>query len=175
VLDSEGWFHTGDIGLMVDGKYLKITDRKKEIFKTSTGKNIAPQPIEQRFRESPFIDNIMILGEDRKYVAALIVPNFEYLKGWCRIKGLEYKAIHKAISNPEINHRIHEEVQRLNKSLGQTEKVKKFRLIEREWTTDSGELSPTMKLRRRFIQEKYFREIEETYRSPEFNYKKPED
>jgi len=175
VLDNEGWFNTGDIGQMVNGKYLKITDRKKEIFKTSTGKNIAPQPIEQRFRESPFIDNIVILGEDRKYVAALIVPNFEYLKSWCRLKGVEYRASHWVIRNQQVIRRIHEEVQRFNRVLGQTEKVKKFKLLDREWTTESGELSPTLKPRRRFIQEKYYEEIEEAYRSPEYNYKSPVD
>jgi len=160
---------------MVNEKYLTITDRKKEIFKTSTGKNIAPQPIEQRFRESPFIDNIMILGEDRKYVAALIVPNFEYLKSWCRLKGVEYRASHWVIRNQQVIRRIHEEVQRFNRVLGQTEKVKKFKLLDREWTTESGELSPTLKPRRRFIQEKYYEDIEEAYRSPEYNYKSPVD
>ncbi|MBN1199004.1 MAG: AMP-binding protein [Bacteroidales bacterium] len=171
VIDADGWFHTGDIGVMIEGKYLQITDRKKEIFKTSTGKYIAPQPIEQRFVESPFIDYILVLGEDRKYAAALIVPNFDHLKSWCRVKRIPYTSNKEAISDNHILRRMHQEVNQINHELGQTEKIKKFRLLADEWTVESGELSPTMKLRRKFIQEKYFLEIEETYRSPEYNYK----
>jgi long-chain acyl-CoA synthetase len=171
VIDSEGWFHTGDIGVMDDDRYLQITDRKKEIFKTSTGKYIAPQPIEQRFSESPFIEFILVFGEDRKYAAALIVPNFDHLKSWCRIKHIPYRSTMEAVSDKNIILRINEEVSRINRELGQTEKIKKFRLLPNEWTIESGELSPTMKLRRKFIQEKYYKEIEETYRSPEYNYR----
>ncbi|TSA30122.1 MAG: long-chain fatty acid--CoA ligase [Bacteroidetes bacterium] len=171
VFDAEGWFRTGDIGKLVDGRYLSITDRKKEIFKTSTGKYVAPQPLEKRFRESPFIDHIVVLGEDRKYVAALIVPSFEHLRSWCRVKQIPYLSNRDAVRNPVIIRRVHEEIDHFNRSLGQTEKIKKFRLIPDEWSAETGELSPTMKLRRKFIQEKYYREIEETYRSPEYNYK----
>lgn len=171
VIDEEGWFHTGDIGLMIDGRYLKITDRKKEIFKTSTGKYIAPQPIEQRFIESPFIEYILVLGENRKYAAALIVPNFDHLRSWCRVKKIAFGSNRAAIVNKQIIARMNEEVNRINRDLGQTEKIKKFRLLPDEWTVESGELSPTLKLRRKFIQEKYYTEIEETYRSPEYNYK----
>jgi len=171
VIDSDGWFHTGDIGVMIDGKYLQITDRKKEIFKTSTGKYIAPSPIEQRFAESPFIDHILVMGEDRKYAAALIVPNFEHLRSWCRIKGIPYRSNAEAVSDPVIVRRFHKEAERINRDLGQTEKIKKFSLLPDEWTIESGELSPTMKLRRKFIHEKYFREIEATYRSPDYNYR----
>ncbi|MFH1161473.1 MAG: long-chain fatty acid--CoA ligase [bacterium] len=175
VFDTEGWFHTGDIGMMVDGKYLKITDRKKEIFKTSTGKYIAPQPIEQRFTESPFIDHIIVLGEDRKYAAALIVPNFEHLRNWCAVKKIPYISDQESVKDSRIISRIHEEVKLYNQDLGQTEKIKKFGLLSEEWSITSGELSPTMKLRRKFIQEKYYHVIEETYRSPEYNYKSEED
>ena len=99
MIDEEGWFHTGDIGVLEDGGYLRITDRKKEIFKLSTGKYIAPQVIEQRLRESPFIEQIIVIGENRKYTAALIVPNFEYLKKWCEVKNLLYISNEKAITN----------------------------------------------------------------------------
>ncbi len=170
-IDSDGWFHTGDIGVMIDGKYLRITDRKKEIFKTSTGKYIAPHPIEQRFTESPFIDHILVIGEDRKYTAALIVPNFDHMISWCRVKGIPYRSNREAISDENIVRRFYKEVNKINRDLGQTEKIKKFRLLPDEWTIETGELSPTMKLRRKFIQEKYFKEIEETYRSPEYNYR----
>jgi long-chain acyl-CoA synthetase len=171
VMDAEGWFHTGDIGMIEDGKYLKITDRKKEMFKTSGGKYIAPQVIEQRLKESPFVEQIMVIGENRPYTAALILPNYEYLKGWCHVKEIDFISREKAANNPKIIKRIQREIDHYNQDLGQTEKIKKFRLISDEWSIDSGELSPTLKLRRKFIIEKYSQLIEETYRSPEFNYK----
>jgi len=170
-IDPEGWFHTGDIGVIEEGKFLKITDRKKEIFKTSTGRYVAPQVIEQKFKESPFIEHIMILGENRKYTAALIVPNFEYLKTWCAIKHVTFITREKAIQNQRIIRRIKEEVKKFNTELGQTEKIKKFRLIADEWKMETGELSPTLKLRRKFLLEKYYQVIEQTYRSSEFDYK----
>lgn len=171
VIDADGWFHTGDIGVIEDGKFLKITDRKKEIFKTSGGKSIAPQPIEQRIKESPFIEHIMVVGENRNFPAALIIPNFEYLKSWCEVKHLAYGSREKAVQNPNVIRRIRREIERFNLDLDQTNKIKKFRLLAVEWTTDSGEISPTLKLRRKFITEKYSRIIEETYRSAEFNYR----
>ena len=175
VIDEEGWFHTGDIGMLVEGRYLKITDRKKEIFKTSTGKYIAPQVIEQRFRESPFIEHILVIGENRKCAAALIVPNFDHLKSWCAIKQITFTTPEKAVRNVRIIKRIRQEVEHFNQDLGQTEKIKKFRLIAGPWTEATGELSPTMKLRRKFIQEKYQSLIEDTYRSKEYNYQVEED
>lgn len=171
VIDSEGWFHTGDIGVIEDGKFLKITDRKKEIFKTSSGKYVAPQPIEQRVRESPFIEQIIVLGENRNYTAALIIPNFEYLKNWCAVKHIAFGSKEKAVQNPRIIKRIKVELDRFNQDLGQTEKIKKFRLLAAEWNLESGELSPILKLRRKFILEKYSQVIEETYQSPEYNYR----
>jgi long-chain acyl-CoA synthetase len=171
VVDEEGWFHTGDIGLLEDGRYLRITDRKKEMFKTSTGKYIAPQVIEQRLKESPFIEHAMVMGENRKYTAALIVPNFEHIAGWCRIKGINIVPFEKLLRHPRVVRRVRKEVQKLNETLGQTEKIKKFRLIPKEWTVETGELSPTMKLRRKFILEKYEQLIEETYRSSEYDYR----
>ncbi|MDP4281344.1 MAG: long-chain fatty acid--CoA ligase [Bacteroidota bacterium] len=171
VIDEEGWFHTGDIGVMEEGKYLRITDRKKEIFKTSTGKYIAPQVIEQKFKESPFIEHIIVLGENRKYTSALIIPNFEYLRAWCNIKKIPFISPYHAVENPEIVHRLQKEVDFFNQILGQTEKIKKFRLLTDEWTVESGELSPTLKLRRKFIQEKYKQIIEENYHSSDLNYK----
>jgi long-chain acyl-CoA synthetase len=171
VIDAEGWFHTGDIGILVDNMYVKITDRKKEIFKTSGGKYVAPQPIEQRMKESPFIEHIMVVGENRNYAAALIIPNFEHLKSWCEVKHIEFESRQKVVRNPKIIRRIRQEIERFNLDLGQTDKIKKFRLLDAEWTTDSGEISPTLKYRRKFITEKYSQIIEETYRSSEFNYR----
>ena len=169
VIDSEGWFHTGDIGMIEDGKFLRITDRKKEIFKTSSGKYIAPQPIEQRLRESPFIEQIMVVGENRNYAAALIIPNFEYLKNWCAVKHIAFGSKEKAVQNPRIIKRICQEVEWYNQDLGKTERIKKFSLVPAVWSVESGELSPTLKLRRTFIFEKYEKQIEETYNSSENN------
>jgi len=175
VIDENGWFHTGDIGMLEEGKYLRITDRKKEIFKTSSGKYIAPQVIEQRFKESPFIEHILVIGENRKYAAALIVPNFDHLKDWCAVKNVTFTTPEKATRNVQIIKRIRQEVELINLDLGQTEKIKKFRLIPGPWTEASGELSPTLKLRRKFIQERYQSLIEDTYRSKEYNYQVEED
>jgi len=175
VIDEEGWFHTGDVGTMEDGKFLRITDRKKEIFKTSTGKYIAPQVIEQRFKESPFVEHIMVIGENRKYAAALIVPNFEYLKSWCSVKRITFTSPEKLVRNVRIVKRIREEVERINMDLGQTDKIKKFRLVPGPWTVESGELSPTLKLRRKYIQERCQDIIEETYRTQEYNYQVEEN
>jgi len=175
VIDENGWFHTGDIGMLEEGKYLRITDRKKEIFKTSSGKYIAPQVIEQRFKESPFIEHILVIGENRKYAAALIVPNFDHLKDWCAVKNITFTTPEKATRNVQIIKRIRQEVELINLDLGQTEKIKKFRLIPGPWTEASGELSPTLKLRRKFIQERYQSLIEDTYRSKEYNYQVEED
>lgn len=171
VMDEEGWFHTGDIGEMEQGKFLRITDRKKEIFKTSTGKYIAPQVIEQKFKESAFIEHIMVIGENRPYAAALIIPSFEYLRNWCEVKRIGFSSPEKAIRNPRIIKRIKQEVEWFNQDLGQTEKIKKFRLLASEWSMASGELSPTLKLRRKYILERYKKIIEETYRSAEYDYR----
>lgn len=163
VMDTGGWFHTGDIGVMEDGKFLRITDRKKEIFKTSTGRYVAPQVIEQKFKESPFIEQIMVIGENRPFVTALIIPDFDHLRNWCTIKHIGYGSREKAVLNPQIIKRIQREVDWFNQDLGQTEKIKKFRLLSSEWSMANGELSPTLKLRRKHILEKYKKAIEDLY------------
>lgn len=154
VIDADGWFHTGDIGTM-EGNFLKITDRKKEIFKTSGGKYIAPQPIENRIKESPFIENIMVIGASRKHAAALVVPAFNYLKEWCRVKNIAIDANapnSELIKNQDIKQRIWQEVEKFNSQLGQTEQIKKIELVDHDWTVDSGELTPTLKLKRKIIE-----------------------
>ncbi len=171
VIDKDGWFHTGDIGVIEDGKFLRITDRKKEIFKTSGGKYIAPQPIEQRLKESPFIEHIMVVGENRHFPAALIIPNFEYLQNWCAVKGIEFVSRAWAVQNSTIIRRVRREVERFNLDLDKTERIKRFRLLDADWTLDNGEISPTLKLRRKFIIEKYRKTIEELYRSGEYDYR----
>jgi long-chain acyl-CoA synthetase len=154
-IDKDGWLHTGDVGTMMDNKYLKITDRKKEIFKLSSGKYIAPQVIENIFKESFFIEQIMVVGENEKFASALISPNFSFLHNWCSMHDVKYRDNVELIANSKVVARYQKEVNQMNKRLGQTEHVKRFRLVHEAWTQDSGELSPTLKLRRRFVADKY--------------------
>ena len=163
VIDENGWFHTGDIGIMVNSKYLRITDRKKEIFKTSGGKYIAPQVLENVFKESPFIENAMIIGENRNYTSALIIPNFEHVESWCRVKGHPYTNQEKAIQDERIIARINREVEAANASLDKVEQVKKFALLPEPWSVEGLELSPTLKLKRKVILEKYKDHVEKLY------------
>lgn len=163
VIDKEGWFHTGDIGQMVDNRYLKITDRKKEIFKTSGGKYIAPQALENKFKESLFIEQIMVIGENRKFPAALIVPSFPHLKKWCELHGTSAGTPEELCSRQDIIDRIQEEVDNFNKEFGHYEQIKKFTLLPKEWTTATGELTATLKLRRKIILEKYAAAVEKIY------------
>ncbi|MCB8995467.1 MAG: long-chain fatty acid--CoA ligase [Bacteroidales bacterium] len=163
VIDKDGWFHTGDIGVFVDGKYLKITDRKKEIFKLSSGKYIAPQVIENKLKESFFIENLMVIGENEKFASALISPNYEFLHNWAGVHGIKFRDNQELISNPQTIARIQKEVNEMNKNLGQTEHIKRFRLVAEEWTPATGEMSPTLKLKRKVIAEKYKAQIEEIY------------
>ncbi|GCD79490.1 AMP-dependent synthetase/ligase [Schleiferia thermophila] len=155
VIDEDGFFHTGDIGEMVEGQYLKITDRKKEIFKTSGGKYIAPQIMENKFKESRFIEQIMVIGENEKHPAALIQPDFVFLKQWCERKGIPYTSNEEMIKNPRIIERYQREIDKYNQEFGNWEKIKKFELTPDQWTIEAGHLTPTMKLRRKVILNKY--------------------
>jgi long-chain acyl-CoA synthetase len=150
-IDKEGWFHTGDIGTLIDGKFLKITDRKKEIFKTSGGKYIAPQMIENKLKESRFIEQSMVIGENQKYAAALVVPSFKFLKEYCELKGIPYTTPEEIIKNEVIKARIMKSVELINKSLSHYETIKKIELLPYEWTVDKGELSPKLSLKRKVI------------------------
>jgi long-chain acyl-CoA synthetase len=166
VIDSEGWFHTGDIGHMVDNKFLQITDRKKEMFKTSGGKYVAPQVLENRFKESAFIEHILVIGENRKHPAAIIIPSFDYLKSWCRVKDIPYGSDDDIIRHSRVIHRIEEEIYEINQYFGHHEQIKKWEIITDRWSADSGELSPTLKLRRKYLVGKYGKLIEEMYEKP---------
>ncbi len=166
VIDSEGWFHTGDIGVMEDGKFLKITDRKKEIFKLSAGKYIAPQLIENKFKESNFIEQIMVVGENEKFASAIIAPNFNHLHFWASKHKIHYRDNCDLVKQPEIISRMQKEVDKINKSLGEHEKIKRFRMVCEEWSPLTGELSPTLKLRRALLYEKYDAILREIYRYP---------
>ncbi|MBD80554.1 MAG: long-chain fatty acid--CoA ligase [Crocinitomicaceae bacterium] len=152
---KDGWFHTGDIGEIVGDRFLKITDRKKEIFKTSGGKYIAPQVMENKFKESRFIEQIMVIGEGQKHAAALIVPAFEFLEEWCNRKGIEFGSTEKIIANDRVVARIQKEVDHFNEGFGKWETIKKFELIGQVWGIDTGELTPTLKLKRKAILSKY--------------------
>ncbi len=155
VISEDGWFHTGDIGIMDEGKYLKITGRKKEIFKTSLGKYISPQLMENRFKESPFIETIVVLGENQKYAAALVVPEFDHLRSWCKVKNIEYTTNEEMIALPRIKKRFQKEIDTYNTYFGKTEMVMRFELMDSPWTVETGELTANLKLKRGFIVEKY--------------------
>lgn len=153
-IDTDGFFHTGDIGELVDGTYLRITDRKKEIFKTAGGKYVAPQALENKFKESIFIEQVMVFGENRKFPAAFIVPAFDVLKGWCADKNITYTTSTEMIKNPAVITKYQREIERYNASFGQWERVKKFELLPKEWSIDGGELTPKLSLKRKIILQK---------------------
>jgi len=154
-IDEEGWFHTGDMGHLDEDNLLKITGRKKELFKTSFGKYIAPQLIENKLKESSFIDNLIVLGENQKFAAALIVPDFAHLKVWCERKGIPYTTNSEMVQLPRIKKRYLKETKKYNEELGDTEKIMSFELMGFDWTIETGELTATLKLRRSFINKKY--------------------
>ncbi len=164
VIDSDGYFHTGDIGEMQNGKFLKITDRKKELFKTSGGKYVAPSPIENKMKESFLIEQMMVIGEGHKFTAALIVPSAAHLKEWCEKNGVPFTSLKEVINNPAVLKRYDETVNEMNKNFSHIEQVKEFKLLPDEWTIQGGELTPTLKLKRKVIMEKYKKEIDEIYK-----------
>lgn len=163
VIDENGWFHTGDIGTMVDDVYLKITDRKKEMFKTSGGKYIAPQVIEVLLKASPFIDGVMVVGENKNYAAAIIIPDFQHLRSWCRVKAHPYTTDEEAIKDQRIIDRMWREIEQVNASLDKTEQIKKVTFLHTPWTVENGDLSQTLKLRRKNLMEKHRDIIEGLY------------
>jgi len=165
VIDADGWFHTGDIGILDEGKYLKITDRKKEIFKLTGGKYIAPQMIENKLKESMFIDQVIVIGDHEKFASALIGPNFEYLHDWCTENHILYSDNPEMIKHPKVQAVFLNEVKAINKTLGQHEEIKRFRLISDIWTPQTGELSQTLKLKRKVIEVKYKDLIEDIFAS----------
>ena len=159
----DGWLHTGDIGVVEDGKFLKITDRKKELFKTSGGKYVAPQPIENKMKESPFIEQIMLIGDNKRFVSALIVPSFAKLKEWAKQHGIEYTSNAEIIKNSMVLTMLQDTVDEYNKLFNQVEQVKKFTLIPREWSIDNGEMTPKLSLRRKIVLANFEKEIEAMY------------
>lgn len=171
-INGERWFCTGDIGTLVEkaggGKFLKITDRKKELLKTSGGKYVAPAPIENKLKEDFLVEQVMVVGDKQKFVSALIIPSEETLHDWCLRHNIQWSSLAEAIASPLVNEKFEEIIARYNPLFSKTEQIKKFRLIAANWDpvkTDGteAELTPTMKLKRRVIMEKYQDVIEAIY------------
>ena len=159
----DGWLHTGDVGVLDEQGLLKITGRVKEIFKTSMGKYISPVLLENKIKESPFFDQIMVVGENQKFAAALIVPDFEHLRNWCKIKEVPWTNATEMIAEKVIKDRFKREIDCFNKQFGDTEKIRKFELINHEWTIDSGEITANLKLKRSLIHKRYAESIERLF------------
>ena len=162
---TDGYFHTGDIGEIDADGFLKITDRKKEMFKTSGGKYVAPALLENQFKQSRFIEQIIVIGEGEKMPAALIQVNYEFVKEWARRHNIEYGSNEAIITNTQLIKRIQEEIDEVNSNFGKWEQIKKFEITPDVWSIDAGHLTPTMKMRRKVIKEKYTQLIENIYRA----------
>jgi long-chain acyl-CoA synthetase len=169
VIDKDGWFHTGDIGELIDNKFLKITDRKKEIFKLSSGKYIAPQVIENKLKVSFFIEQAMVVGENEKFASAIISPNFTFLHEWASRHDIKFRDNLELIAHKDVIERFQKEVNEVNNSLGDHEKVKRIRLVEEEWSPQTGELSPTLKLKRKPLHDRYENILKEIYSAGKSN------
>lgn len=162
-IDSEGWFHTGDIGEIDEDGFLKITDRKKNLIVTSLGKNVAPQPIENLLVTNKYIEQIMLIGDKRKFISALIVPNFENINRYTKEIGLAYANNTELVNAPEVYKLIENEIESISTDLANFEKVKKFTLLDRELTIDNGELTPTLKIKRNVVEKKFKDLIDKMY------------
>jgi long-chain acyl-CoA synthetase len=162
---KDGWLYTGDVGRFVDDKFLKITDRIKELFKTSGGKYVAPQYLENKLKESKYIEQVIVVGNERKFVAAIIFPNIDNLKSWAEYKKLKIDFNTDAwLTNEWILIKIKKVIDQYNEQFSQIEKVKQFRLINTEWTIDGGQLTPTLKLKRKVIETNHSILIEDIYK-----------
>jgi long-chain acyl-CoA synthetase len=156
------WYHTGDIGMIVENRFLKITDRKKELFKTSGGKYVAPLPIENKLKESPYVEQVMVVGSEQKFVGALIVPSFSNLKNWARQQGIEPNE-QLLINHPKVIALYKDLVESFNKYFNHVEQIKKFELLPHEWSIETGEMTPKLSLKRKVVMEKYRDAIDRIY------------
>jgi long-chain acyl-CoA synthetase len=154
VMDSEGWFHTGDVGTFIEGRFLKITDRKKEIFKTSSGKYIAPLMIENKIKECRFVEQSMVVGENQKFASAIIVPSFVNFKEYCKDHNITWTNNEEMSAHEELKKLINDHVKVMNKSLAPYEQLKRVAVLSKEWSIEGGELTPKMSLKRKVIKEK---------------------
>jgi long-chain acyl-CoA synthetase len=164
VIDDDGWFHTGDLGKLENDNKLTISGRKKSIFKNSFGKYINPDYVENFLKESTFIDNAMVVGENQKYCAALIVPDFMHLNKWCKQNDIAIDSLKNIVENKKVIEFFKTEILAINKNLSSTEKVSNFVLIPSEWTVDSGELSAALKVKRFYVSKKYEYEISSMFK-----------
>ncbi|MHB2019124.1 MAG: AMP-dependent synthetase/ligase [Candidatus Xenobia bacterium] len=162
-IDPDGWFHTGDIGMFDSDGYLVITDRKKELLVLSNGKKVAPQPIEGELKKSSFIEQAMVLGDDRNFVGALIVPAFEALKRWAQSEDLGTLEREQLLAHPKVKQLYESEIEKVNKNLAQFEKIKQFVLLPEEFSQDKNELTPTLKFKRKVILEHYKTQVDQLY------------
>ena len=163
VIDKDGWFHTGDLGKFNEHGLLQITGRMKNLFKTSLGKYVNPDVVEGKFNISGFIEQIVVVGENQKFAAALIRPDFAFLKDWCKSHEIPYTTNEEMIHNEEVKKRYDKEVKKLNEGLGEVEKVKKYQLIADEWTIANGILTPTLKVKRKVVMERYCEQIDKLF------------
>ena len=163
VIDKDGWFHTGDLGKFNEHGLLQITGRMKNLFKTSLGKYVNPDVVEGKFNTSGFIEQIVVLGENQKFAAALIHPDFAFLKDWCKFHKIPYTTNEEMILNEEVKKRYDREVKKLNEGLGEVEKVKKYQLVADEWTIANGILTPTLKVKRKVVMERYCDDIDKLF------------
>lgn len=169
VMTADGWLKTGDIGEWVEGRFLKITDRKKEIFKTSGGKYVAPQVIENKLKESQYIEQLIVMGAGQKFVSALIVPGYMNLRNWLKNTGISApESNEELIAMPEVINKIQKEIDKYNPLFSHTEQVKRFVLLPHEWTIDTGELTPSLKIKRKIIERKYEEQVRMIYGSSEY-------
>jgi long-chain acyl-CoA synthetase len=159
----DGWLHTGDIGVWDEGKFLKITDRKKELFKTSGGKYVAPQPIENKLKENAFVEQVMVVGAEQKFVGALIVPSFSALKEWAKANNISFSSQEELVHHPEVLKLYKHIVEEYNTFFNHVEQIKKFELLPREWTIETGEMTPKMSLKRKVVMEKFRNVLDRIY------------
>lgn len=153
-IDSDGWFHTGDVGEFIEGKFLKITDRKKEIFKNSAGKYISPVKLENKIKESKFVENCMVVGEGQKFASAIIIPAIQNYKEYCATNNIEWKSTDEMLKSDELKQLISTHVKNINTGLAQYEQLKRCEIINANWTVDGGEVTPKLTLKRKIIAEK---------------------
>ncbi len=163
VIDAQGWFHTGDVGTFIDKRFLKITDRKKEIFKTSSGKYIAPLMIENKIKECRFVEQSMVVGENQKFASAIIVPSFINFKEYCKDKNIPWTTNSEMSKHEELKKLINEHIKTINKSLAPYEQLKRVAILDKEWSIESGELTPKMSLKRKVIKEKNMETIHKIF------------